>query len=276
VVKKLKRELWKTGIICVLSLAVIVFATYAWFANNRKTQSDGMQVGVEVQSNLVIAKSLTEMHTMILTDDCFSVDFSAIPKKTLIPATHDWTTGTATGLKYNDNPRAVSSTTGLKRGVTELGFSPVPVAGDDDTKHYYVEYKVFIAAMDAKMATTGLMVDSVEITEGTLTPYMKALSVDFYVGAVSESSYKGTLNLAGQDYRNNAASSQITSVRLTDEGYIPINTSDDILEVTMRFYFDGGLREIEGGNYANRTYVRSNQLDLSGISLKVNFVAPMD
>lgn len=274
--KKMKSELIKTSILSIIALGVIILSTTAWFANNRETTSNGMKVGSQVQANLIIAKSIADLKSMNLSDGSFSIDFSTEAEKMLIPVTHDWSVGTATGLVFNSNPRAVSSTSGLKRGAENLTFSPVPVSTAEETKHYYVDYVAYIASMDATMETSGLRVDGIALTrEAAPTKYLKALSVDFYVGEVNSSNYKGTLNLANQDYKNVNAATTVTSLKLTEAGEIPIHTSDSPIVVTMRIYFDGGLQEIESGAYASKTYIKSSEVDLSKVGLKVSFSAPI-
>lgn len=284
--KKTQKDLIVTSFLCLGALGVLVLSTIAWFASNKNVASDGMQVNSEVTPNLVIAKTLEKLRNISLVDEsCFLISFETGDSKKLIPATHDWD-GTETGLKYNSNPRAVSVHTGLERGETGIGFAAVPLEQPEDLKHYYVDYVVYIASKDAPLPTSGLVVNSLEAaiegaSEDPLPAYLQALSVDFYVGDVAAGNYKGTLNLANQKYENDSATESVTSVVLTNQDIPEISEQEDpdasaYIKVTMRVYFDGGLREVKDGKFVDpaSTYIRSSQIDTSGLKIKVGFEAP--
>ena len=228
------------------------------------------------------------MNISAVDESCFLISFETGTPIKLIPATHDWNVGTATGLKFNRNPRAVSAHTGLERGETGIEFAPVPpLEQQEDQKHYYyVDYVAYIASKDAPLPTSGLVVKSLEATiadksDAPLPAYLKALSVDFYVGDVAADNYKGTLNLANQKYENDSAAASVTSLALTSQD-IPEISEEEVpdantyIKVIMRVYFDGGLREIEikDGAYTASTYIRSSQIDTSRLKIKVRFEAP--
>lgn len=287
--KKLKKNLIAISFVCLVSLGMMVLSTIAWFANNRNVGSDGVKVQSEIVPNLVIVKDPSEFKNVSLADKkCFLIDFGSSASKTLIPATHDWAVGTNTGLKYNSNPREVSVATGLKRRENEIAFVAVPVEPLGAQKHYYVDYVAYIASKDAPLPTSGLVANSLEATvvdaggketNNSISNYLKALSVDFYVGDVAADNYKGTLNLANQKYENDSATESVTSVVLTNQDIPEISEQEapdagTYIKVTMRVYFDGGLREVKDGEYTASTYIRSSQVDLFGLKIKVGFEAP--
>lgn len=80
-------------------------------------------------------------------------------------------------------------------------------------------------------------------------------------------------------YENDSAAASVTSVVLTIQDILEISEQEDpdestYIKVTMRVYFDGGLLEMKDGAYTASTYIRSSQIDPSGLKIKVRFEAP--
>nr|AIF26507.1 hypothetical protein [uncultured bacterium fosmid pJB39A3] len=244
----------------------------AWFAHNKDVDAKGMAMEVEADSNLVISTSKEDIRTSMN----FTITFEGSREK-LRAATHDWGVGTQTGLKYNNNPDIVSATSGLAE-EGELTFAPVPIRGADPNiqKLYYRDYIVYVASTERPMIAEDLTVTLGYL--GGSTPseekdYFKAASVDFYVSTASEATYRGTLNLAHQDYRNES-SEPVDSISLKAPGEatmtIPYNKAetDYCIPVVMRFYFDGGLKKDD-----NNTYVYSEGLSTEDFNMAVKFNA---
>ncbi len=270
------RQLIISSCLTFLCVLVLAAATMAWFANNRTVDSSGMQMQVETSPNLVIAQSASGeggIDTKTATDLSFSTTFDT-PAQTLIPSTHDWGTfnsnsetpvASTTGLKYNCNPSVIHPTTGEERTGRTIYYNK----SENDSgngKYYFTDYTVYIASTDKPLPINGLTATLSSDDANTSTyDYHNAASVDFYLGSVSSSNYKGTLNLAGKNYSTGAP---LTQVSIISGSYtVPLNTADSI-KVIMRFYFDGALEERSG-----QAYVHSDGLTTAAFSMKVTFTA---
>ena len=71
----------------------------------------------------------------------------------------------------------------------------------------------------------------------------------------------------------------VTSLVLSDQEIPEIRGQEEpdastYIKVVMRVYYDGGLKEVKNGAYTESTYIRSSQIDTSGLKIKVGFEAP--
>lgn len=280
-----KKRLYQSILSILLAFVTLVSVTIAWLVLNRHVDSSGMQMTMEMSSNLVIsayndtdahsdgtgiAQYLPGGHTEQYIRRVWTNDAAS-----LIPVTHKL--NSATGLEYNTNSTAVDRVTGF--GYTDansarLAFADVPVNGAGT---YFVDYVVYLASTAkplpdvAKLKTTMTLESDTDLS--TLTPY-QATSVDFYAGLVNANAgaiipdavnYKGTLNLksGANEELDLAVGTAAGGGRLTT---IPLNTSQAIC-VYMRCYFDGALEMTPG-----KAYVNSNDLNtLVPISFRVSF-----
>ena len=140
-----KKMLISSIVSLCLSIFMLGTASFAWLSMNKETNSNGVQLKVEVTPNLIIDDDSAQLQAVTNpTETNFSHTFSdeAVAKK---PATHDWTVGTTTGLKYVNNPHNVSTSSGLAKTGT-LTFAPV------ESTDYYVDFTVYIASTGAAMA----------------------------------------------------------------------------------------------------------------------------
>ena len=284
------RSLIFSGISLLLSLVMFTGSlTVAWFAMNKKTESDGMSVQVKVSPNIIISDTTADLaaatsaniESRATTTYNNSTTYLAVGWNTtvqqLIPATHE--NSSAVGLKYNTNPGEVSPSTGLQKSSTALAFSN---ATSSDVNTYYVDYTVYIGALEEAITGQDLTV-TIEnvtpadfiVTDGSEPPTVlhnyevyKALSVDFWVG--STPTYVGTLNLAGFDSSANNASTTKTSLTLQTNTTIPLNTAGNI-PVTMRCYFDGAL--LKTTSPSNKAFVNSSEIETTNLVFKVLFEA---
>jgi hypothetical protein len=277
--KSAGRQLIVSSCLTFLCVLVLAAATMAWFANNRTVDSSGMQMQVETSPNLIIAQTAADIASASATDSSFSTTFSTAAQ-TLIPSTHDWGTfnsnsqtpvASTTGLKYNCNPSVISAMTGEAKNDQTIYYNK----SENDTengKYYYTDYTVYIASVNKPLPINGLTATLSSDNANTSTyDYHNAASVDFYLGSVSSSNYKGTLNLAGKNYNNNDAA--LTEVSIISGSYtVPLNTaaSDNYIKVIMRFYFDGALKKNASPSQA---YVHSDGLTTAAFSMKVTFTA---
>lgn len=247
-----------------MASVAVIGSSAAWFANNNQTDTSDLSTNSEVTSNLVIASSVENI-TKADIGASFDVTL-ADDGPDLIPAQHhekesDETVAYPANLRYNSNPREVSSTTGEAKGTTTLAFSPVPVYKTGDENRYYFDQTVYIASSGMALESSELWA-SMELIQEVTTgdDYLQAATIDFYV----DGTYKDTLNVAGQTWNQVARSK--TSVLLYS-GTIPLNT-ENYITVLMRCYYDGGLESASG-----ETYVRSNNLSAKDYRLRVNFQA---
>lgn len=256
--KQLKKQSIKTLLYGFVLLFVLIFASYAWFANSKKVTSGEMAILSDTSPNLIISDDENQLKN-IDTSAGFTVNFSPLKEGArMIATTHDWSVGTATGLKYNTNPEAVGYASGNKRGETELTFAGVPEAND---KKYYFDCVVYLASSRKELLTSDLYATFENADSDELKSYLNACSVDFYLGDVSESSFRGTLNIAGQGKDTSKVS--IMNGAVPKAGETPI-------KITMRFYFDGALQNEEN---PSRAYINSQDVSTSGVSVRVNFRA---
>ena len=152
----------------------------------------------------------------------------------LIDCTHDFSVGTTTGLKTLENVerRDIPVTTGVYTGDTF-----VEAANDTENKiYYYVDYTVVIASRDAALTGQDL---TATLTEASGTPFADAVAVDFYVGSVSDSNFKGTAYAAAS---NNTAA-------ILDNQDIPAANGSAGIKVIMRVYIDGAKASVYTNNY---------------------------
>ena len=270
------RELTFSLVSVCFAMLLLAAASLAWFSSNKDVGSGGAAMQTDVSPNLIISDSTARTEggigypSILGTADPYQVDLDFDPLLTLRSATHDWSVGTATGLKYCSNPTKVSRSTGLQSGDDALTFAAVPLDGTEPGKTYYVDFTVYIASagkamdVDHLYATfTGATLDS-----SPLEDYQNAASVDFYVGSVSSGNYKGTLNLAGNG--TDGTNTGLTQIDLTGSATIPLNTalSNNYITVVMRFYFDGALLKT-----GSQTYIRSENVDLDDFTMYVHFEA---
>lgn len=246
-----------------LSIIVLAAASMAWLSMNKETQSNGMQLKVEVTPNLVIDKTSAGITAITgPSESNFAVSFedsSAVAKR---PATHDGDYTTYTnGLKYVTDGSSVSPTTGLEKSGATLNFSSATA------DHYYVDFVVYIASTESAMTNQVLKATlnpaaSIVSSSATKQDTLDATSIDFYV----DGAYKGTLNVKGYDQSaNNYTTTKTEVVLLT--GNIPFNQTGN-LEVTMRCYIDGALLKSAG-----QAFINTATVDTGDITLNVTFTA---
>lgn len=271
------RQLIVSSCLTFMSVLVLVAASVAWFASNRTADSNGMEIQIETSPNLIIAQVASDISTMTASNTSFSTTFTTAAR-TLNPATHCWdddyptpdnsAVEPSTGLIYNRNPSAIDAGTGEARTGSTIYYN---VAENDlqNEKYYYTDYTVYIASVSKPLPAAGLIA-TLSSPNAVLNSYdyHNAASVDFYLDSVSESNYKGTLNLAGKGFTD--SSSGLASLDLTGSTTIPLNTaaSDNYITVVMRFYFDGALEKGPG-----QAYVYSNGLTTADFSMTVTFTA---
>lgn len=177
-VKDLSRQLRITALTVILTLGMLIGLTMAWFASNKRVDTDVMQVEIETNPNLIIAEvaSYTPTGTVsvnstesITSADANSVSFSSNTVTMLRPAAHvfynnadvEWnsanvqllwphgtgepyagivTAPTYTGLKYSYNPSMISSSTGLETEVYD--YIPATGTAVDGTTYYDASHEI--------------------------------------------------------------------------------------------------------------------------------------
>jgi len=263
----------------LLSMVVLATVSMAWLSMNKETQSNGMQMKVDVTPNLIIdgdkknEDAGTGATRIITVDGPTASDFSITfdqDVKALRPATHD--ASFSTGLKYVTNQQDVDATSGVASGAV---YSDASYRVGPPEKNFYVDYTVYIASTGTEMPITTLTAEIISAkingASSDSNTTLKAASIDFYVGGV----YTDTLNVAGLTYSSNTNGdyngATTTSVVLQSGGSVPYNkaaTGDQYITVTMRCYFDGALSGSVGTTFINTTTV-----DISDVELAVKFTA---
>lgn len=155
--KAFSRQLRITALTLLLSLALLIAVTVAWFALNKKVQNTGMQVDVQTTPNLIIANKATYDPT-VSSDAAFkaldatatTASFASNTATKLVPATHDSLlyADSGTGLKYNPNPDRISSSSGLVKSGSSLSLTAVTSNSDP---YYYLDYTARVASADSEL-----------------------------------------------------------------------------------------------------------------------------
>ena len=263
-----KKLLMSMIISIVMTLVALSTVTFAWLALNKETHSDGMKLKVESSPNMIIGKTTSEVTSVTSPSESNYVTTFTDAAAAKKPAQHsseleDGNWKHSTGLRYVTNTDNISTTT----GVEKAGSLTYATASTSD---FYVDFTVYIASTSAEIANQDLVATLTgSITSGNSgADTLAAASIDFYLGSVSESNYKGTLNTVGRDAITNNASATKTSVTILSNGTIPLNTS--YLTIIMRVYIDGGLLKTSSPKAA---YINANSIDTSDITLNVTFTA---
>lgn len=257
----------------LLSLIILLTAiSVAWFAMNRKVDSNGMQISVEVTPNLIIAKSLEDIRNVApaTASAAFSIDYTGTARTNMAPATaavnanNEWVTAIAeagdnvTGLKYVKNTNDIDFSSGIAKNGKELQFKPVPV---DSNSKYYIDYDIYIASLGKELDAEALIaIIYCNLPVDYNTSHMAA-TIAFYQDFASATTLKGSIAVANQ-------STGSVSFALTDNK-IPVNTDENKspIHIIARFYFDGALMN------GDTAYINSATVDTSDINLKIIFTA---
>lgn len=228
----------------------------AWFSENDKATANGLSLNTTISPNLIIGKAPDELSQENLQ---FAVHFDGVEATDMIAVTHD-DTARGTYLKCLVNHYAVDHITGNAKDGMSLEFEPVPAESEET---YFVDYTVYIAsAFDALDVSSLYATISMPETVEDGDEYLKAASIDFYVGEVSRANYLGTTSL--HDRLSGSGRARIEL--MPNGGRIPL-ASDGYITVIMRCYFDGALQGANGNAYVNSHAVKTD-----GISLGVSFV----
>lgn len=255
----------KIGIfLASLTLIMSIFAllllngSTAWFATNSRVSAGGFSVITRTSPNLIIGKTPDE----ITGEDLhFEVDFNGVQKMDMIAVTRDDNVP-VTYLTYLANSHAVDNATGLAKPGATLELLPVP---QTDNGRYFIDYTVYIASAFAALDVESLNA-TITVPDGTdlSIDYIKAASIDFYVGEVSSLGYRGTTSIA-----KSVGDAPDKSIALlgSDGGTVPLNTTGEYVKVIMRCYFDGALRDsVSGKAYINSYTVKSDAV-VFGVSI---------
>lgn len=227
----------------VMSTAATVTGTVAWFTMNKVATAQGMVVGAKTSGSLIIKEAGATLPQT--TDRATKVTFANTVHQ-FYPSTHDWTTGTATGLAVVTNGQDVNFETGTRMNSTKtLTLGAVAQSTSSD---YYFDYGLFIAGDGIAMPHQDVTI-TLEGLAGAaftaLTDINAAISIDFYGAGVTsggmltpaESNYIDTLNLG---HRKNGEADPYTEVVFEDIN-IPESGTSAAYAITMRVYYDGAL-----------------------------------
>ena len=241
------------SLVLILSIFALMMlnGSVAWFANNDRVDGNGISITVKATPNVIIGKTEANIAEGIV---CFEVDFKDAKRNNMVPVTRDPNEGN-TFLKYITNHYAVDHETGNALPGQALAFSPVP---ETDNEEYFVDHFVYIATVADSIAVNSLMA-TISVPDSflpTMDSYMKAASIDFYVGEVSAEGYCGTASIAG--CLDNAEDGSIDLLKGIG-GSVPLHTTPPI-KVIMRCYFDGALVDEKGKAYINTYDVKATDV----------------
>ena len=247
----------------VLIVAIVAFSILnigtAWFAKNDQVSAGGFSLSVSSMTNLIIAKDPDDITSGVIN---FDVNFTDSERTNMIAVTRDETIP-STYLKYVTNHYAVDKVSGNALPGSSLEFAPVP---ETDNEIYFVDHVVYLASV----------VDSIEVASLTATitvsdqsylenEFIKAASIDFYVGEVSATGYRGTTSIA-----KSLSGAEDKSIDLfeSEGGVVPLNT-EGYITVIMRCYFDGALVDGTSG----KAYINSYTVNTDKVLFGVQFAA---
>lgn len=269
--KALKTQLLAAIAMVLVASIALGSSTYAWFASNRAVTATDMKVTATTTGSLVITKgNLPGVETTAIsvqaTDDTAAVT-------SLIPATHNLTTATETGLVYNNNSGNVSASTGLvEPGKSDLTFAE---AKNESGKNYYKDYVVYIAANGDKI--TGQDITAKINVTAVTAKLPGATSIDFYVSTVTAvatptvgtDTFGGTLNLAGLHPTTNDSTTKQESVVIKSNVDVPKADGNSAIAVLMRVYIDGALKDTTTTTFVKNVSVS----EIENTTLGVEFSA---
>ena len=247
--KKTKVIIPALGIL-LLSTAASVTGTVAWFSANAKVSADGMAIQAKTSESLVIDTDHAVGAAVSVTLDPFTTPLTPI----------HYNTG---AYETVSNGADVDPATGLALAGKTLAYENISAATAAGLT-YYQDYVIYLAAAGQAINSAALKVTATWTGAETTT---LAATVDFKVLAVASADI-GTQSAAMErDLTLNAAmaSSDLTAQALKTVA-LPLNTSNTSVPVLMRLYVDGELMED-----ATKAYVRSDSVNLSAVSLKVEF-----
>lgn len=258
---ELKSRLLSSSLLVLLAFFLLMGISFAWFSKNQEVRASGMGVSLHTSANLVISDS-----------EDFSQSFMEVtmPSNTyrLLPASYS--AASATGLQRPTDLSGVGYYSGL---------SGNPIVMEDvssvDAGKYYIDYTVYISSLGQALENATLTAAITAPDPATVPLYHLAATVDFYLSAVSQENYKGSLNLAGLDREANHgkhnASAVKTELTLLSGSRIPCatdSTGEPYLKIIMRCYFDGALQ-----NTDTTTYVTSAAINTARFTLDISFTA---
>ncbi len=257
---KKTRKLIPAIAMLLMSTVMMSTASFAWFSIGNTATVDGMKVRATASGSLVISDSMA-------VAGATKVIFAAAEKE-LMPVTYIDNT-----YKYVTNTQNIDPATGLVNGsnadITSDAMTEVvlktPDAGNSDS--YYKDYIVYLAAAGSAATIEKL---TATVTWDTATYTQLAATVAFTVlgevtGVVGDQAVASTqaAKVAASQTQSDSVDVDLTVTSL------PLNTDSKAVAVLMRVYFDGALKEGDG----KKTYVRSEQVNLAAIGLKVVFTA---
>lgn len=238
----------------ILSVVILICATtsFAWFSKNREVSGTGMRVTAAVSPNLIISRTADALPTLNIADNPFSITWDeADGRSEMEAATRAAATGSA--LKYITNPEVIAIHSGLEKDGKTATYETVPTS---DTSPFYVDYTVYIASHAVAMEDIILTARLAAPAEGTPDTHL-AMTVDFYIGSVSDTNYRGTAHLAEAE--------TATPVVLREKGTIPCADDNTPICVVMRCYFDGALQKTSSAAYVSTYSVKTDNLSLGVI-----------
>lgn len=256
--KRSRAKLIISIVSALLTVMVLAFAAYAWFAANRNVSATEMRIQVDTTSNLVIS------NTPSFTGATNTVAMTAVSRK-LLPAMH--VDDEAPMLQYMNSSVTIDKTTGLPTVESSEAYTLVTVA--DDSK-YYIDYVVYISSESKALSGATLTAKISQPPSNDAKPFYDATSIDFYI----DGEYKETLNIAGLDIASNDTGYDPSAIKKTatllEGGRIPClnDAVNKYIKVTMRCYFDGALH-----SSATKTYVNTVDVQTDGLTLGISFEA---
>ncbi len=246
---------------------------------NTTVTATGMNVEAVADGNLLIGLTQVPDKAEISFGDANTVT-SLVPC-TYFSAANEAKGITAAGYWAADNTSGwVANNGGVETGKeTDEKYKAAVVAGTTGADEvHYIDYVMYIAAASALENYNLTATITITAAEGTIGNFThKALSIDMKTGyAVKDGSLSAVtwddLSAAAvkMNVAENATGGIISNVSVLANGTIGEVYSNETIAVIFRVYYDGAL-QTTGDNPTY--YVQSNNIDMSGLNIVVDFAA---
>lgn len=287
--------------VLALGMAAAVTGTVAWFSANNIVYSNGMQFKSVTPSSLAIGKELTASGIGNAT----SISWDN-PAQELNPCSHWHGVEANNWAGAEDETKALYTVANGEYIDPDSGLAMLSDGNDANPVNtafntyenirfmsasgnlYYVDYTAYIASVGKAitLGTGGYLraTPTFSFTDGDHSDTINAATVDFLVYKLCSTSADGAesyfqgVNAIGKDYRSARHATyvgEVDTVGTTAKEYsdilapgdrIPTANGTEAIKVVMRFYFDGALLKD-----ASHTYVATNSLDTSNVTVNVSF-----
>ncbi len=225
---KQMRKLFLAVAMLAVSAVMMVTSSYAWFSMNKEVEAEGMVVSATASSSLVILKS----PSLTAEGSSFVTFQDSDAGRNLQPVT------------YTDHDKnfQIPSDFDLVNPNTGVNTSELKSLEEDGNGTYYKDYVVYIAASgtalpNQKLNATLTVTEPTDAENGNAAETWKAVSVAYYVGQETVSTFTSAFNDDATELSNIHTDGK-NVVQLSAGIDLPLSTTG-FIPVTIRVYFDG-------------------------------------